>query len=100
MLPLRDTVEHVVANDHAAHTARANVLLRTSVNDRVLIDIKRLRENVRGSFANYWQAVGIELIFKFDALDRLVRRVVHVGRFTSESQLAIKWHRPKAFVIS
>ena len=71
--------EQVVAHDHHHQAGGADVLLRAGVDDPVLRDVDRAREDVRRHVGHDRHAGRVGQVVHLDAADRLVRRDVDVG---------------------
>src|SRR6476469_4610001 len=93
---LRDSLENVITDDHKRHTARADILLGTGVDQGVFRNIDGFGEYVRRCVADDRQSVGLELIIEFDALDRFVRGVMYECGVLVEPEVRLLGNVPKA----
>src|SRR6476469_1174371 len=86
---LGDSLEHIVTDDHKRHTARADILLGTGVDQGVFRNVDGFGEYVRRCVADDRQSAGLELVIEFDTLDRLVRSVMYVCGVLVELKLPL-----------
>ena len=81
-------LHHVVPDDDQRDTGRAEVLLRARVDQGVARDVDGLAEHVRRGVADQRRVTEARLVLELDAVDRLVRGHVHVGRARRQPRVA------------
>ena len=84
---LRAAFEQILAHDHHDQAGWADVLLRAGIQQRVLRDIERPRQDRRRHVADQRHIADIGYLVELDAADRLVGRDMDVGRIGIEVPL-------------
>ena len=84
--------EQAIRNDHHGQPRGPGVLLRAGVEQAELADVDRARQKVRRHVAHQGRIPDRGRAVELDALDRLVRRAVNVGRGRRQIELRVIRH--------